>query len=220
MSRRVQTGCANCRRCTNSALGEGTRRASRGASAILTLGGSELVMAGTRNCRACGHKLSLHREVAVDLPSAPSPTRSPTAEQPWNVDPQRSSDTADQLDRKASKLEDKAGRLEAEAATCDETTGLGRMNAKNKRGMARRYREEAARKRRSAARYRHELNERASVPFESIQGSLATPAAESSTATTEVGPDLTDQLSRLAQMKAAGLLSDEEFSAAKAKLLG
>ena len=34
------------------------------------------------------------------------------------------------------------------------------------------------------------------------------------------GDDLMDQLERLADLKAEGLLSDEEFAAAKAKLLG
>ena len=33
-------------------------------------------------------------------------------------------------------------------------------------------------------------------------------------------PDLTAKLQQLAEMKAAGVLSDEEFAAAKAKLLG
>jgi hypothetical protein len=33
-------------------------------------------------------------------------------------------------------------------------------------------------------------------------------------------PDLMDELSKLADLKAAGVLTDEEFSAAKAKLLG
>jgi hypothetical protein len=34
------------------------------------------------------------------------------------------------------------------------------------------------------------------------------------------GPDLTAQLQQLAQLKAQGILSDAEFAAAKAKLLG
>jgi len=34
------------------------------------------------------------------------------------------------------------------------------------------------------------------------------------------GPDLTTELQRLADLKTQGLLSDEEFSAAKQKLLG
>ena len=35
-----------------------------------------------------------------------------------------------------------------------------------------------------------------------------------------VAPDSVDELERLAQLKAQGVLSDEEFTAAKAKLLG
>jgi hypothetical protein len=34
------------------------------------------------------------------------------------------------------------------------------------------------------------------------------------------GPDLTAQLQQLAQLHTSGVLSDEEFAAAKAKLLG
>lgn len=36
----------------------------------------------------------------------------------------------------------------------------------------------------------------------------------------EVGSDLMDELERLADLKADGMLTDEEFAAAKAKLLG
>ncbi len=36
----------------------------------------------------------------------------------------------------------------------------------------------------------------------------------------EAGPDLVGELSKLADLKAAGVLSDAEFEAAKAKLLG
>jgi len=56
----VTTGCRDCKKCTNSGyanLGRNTGRASIG---IMTLGMSEAVMAGTKNCRVCGHKLSLH----------------------------------------------------------------------------------------------------------------------------------------------------------------
>ena len=46
----------------------------------------------------------------------------------------------------------------------------------------------------------------------------ATPAAAPAAAPAE--DDLMAQLSKLADLKAAGVLSDEEFAAAKAKLLG
>ena len=46
----------------------------------------------------------------------------------------------------------------------------------------------------------------------------AAPAAAAPAAA--AGDDLMSQLSKLADLKAAGILSDEEFTAAKAKLLG
>lgn len=60
MGRRVQTGCANCKRCTNSATGEAGRKMGRAMVAMSTAGLSEMARATTRNCRACGHKMSLH----------------------------------------------------------------------------------------------------------------------------------------------------------------
>ncbi|MFD8686138.1 SHOCT domain-containing protein [Streptomyces sp. NPDC059651] len=57
---RVQTGCPDCKRCTNSAIGEGARKAGRWTAGIATMGLSEAGMAFTRNCRGCGHAMSLH----------------------------------------------------------------------------------------------------------------------------------------------------------------
>ncbi|MFI6647464.1 SHOCT domain-containing protein [Streptomyces sp. NPDC050529] len=57
---RVQTGCPDCKRCTNSAVGEGARKAGRWTAGIATMGLSEAGMAFTRNCRGCGHAMSLH----------------------------------------------------------------------------------------------------------------------------------------------------------------
>ncbi len=50
----------------------------------------------------------------------------------------------------------------------------------------------------------------------------ASQAAQTAAAapTAAAGDDLMSQLSKLADLKAAGILSDEEFTAAKAKLLG
>lgn len=62
MATRVNTGCATCKRCMNSYVGEGARKTGRGTAFLLTGGVSELVMLETRNCGACGHKLSLHEE--------------------------------------------------------------------------------------------------------------------------------------------------------------
>lgn len=57
---RAYTGCADCSKCTTSAAGLGLRNTGRGAAAVATVGISEVAMAFTANCRACGHKLSLH----------------------------------------------------------------------------------------------------------------------------------------------------------------
>jgi hypothetical protein len=57
---RVQTGCSDCKRCTNSAIGEGARKTGRATAAVMTLGITELGRTLTRNCRGCSHPMSLH----------------------------------------------------------------------------------------------------------------------------------------------------------------
>ncbi len=56
--------------------------------------------------------------------------------------------------------------------------------------------------------------QQAQMPQMAQQAPLPQPAAPAG------GPDLMAQLTQLGQMKQAGLLSDEEFAAAKARLLG
>jgi hypothetical protein len=51
------------------------------------------------------------------------------------------------------------------------------------------------------------------------QQAAAPPAAPAAPAAAPAGDDLMTQLSKLADLKAAGVLSEEEFAAAKAKLL-
>jgi len=60
MAKRVETGCRDCRKCTNSAAANLGRNTGRAGAAVLTVGISELAMGFTKNCRVCGHKLSLH----------------------------------------------------------------------------------------------------------------------------------------------------------------
>ncbi|MEV6448457.1 DUF2510 domain-containing protein [Amycolatopsis sp. NPDC051716] len=60
MSRRVQTGCNNCKRCTNSGVAEFGRRQGKLWANVATVGTVAAVQAFTPSCRACGHKLSLH----------------------------------------------------------------------------------------------------------------------------------------------------------------
>jgi isopentenyl phosphate kinase len=57
----------------------------------------------------------------------------------------------------------------------------------------------------------------ADMQAQQAQAAVAAPAAAPAAA---AAPDMMTQLNQLAQMKANGILSDEEFQAAKAKLLG
>jgi len=90
---RVRTGCHNCKRCTNSSAAEFGRRTGKGLAFLMTGGLSAFISMFTANCRACGHKLSLHdrtgtagrgnayvmpvqnvtQSVEVVLPPAPAP---------------------------------------------------------------------------------------------------------------------------------------------------
>ena len=60
MARRVQSGCNNCKRCTNSGAAELGRKQGKLWANVATLGGVAAVQAFTADCRACGHKMSLH----------------------------------------------------------------------------------------------------------------------------------------------------------------
>jgi hypothetical protein len=88
MGRRVQTGCSNCTRCTNSAVNEAGRRLGRATAALSSGGLSEVARGFTKNCRGCGHKMSLHSSPApaqqYAAPPAPVPPRIPPG---WYADP-------------------------------------------------------------------------------------------------------------------------------------
>ena len=56
--------------------------------------------------------------------------------------------------------------------------------------------------------------------IEQMQQQAAPPPPPPAPAPQAAGTDLTAQLQQLAQLHTAGVLSDEEFAAAKAKLLG
>ncbi|WP_374615902.1 DUF2510 domain-containing protein [Frankia sp. AgKG'84/4] len=112
MARRIHTGCNNCKRCTNSGAAEFGRRQGKLWANVATGGGVAAVQMFTPNCRACGHKISLHDQgnapqgnsyyspVAVQafnpppvrlppLPSIPPPPPPPSPEVPagWYRDP-------------------------------------------------------------------------------------------------------------------------------------
>lgn len=56
----VTTGCRDCKACTNSGVANAGRATGRATAALLTAGMSEVARGFTKNCRICGHKLSLH----------------------------------------------------------------------------------------------------------------------------------------------------------------
>lgn len=62
--------------------------------------------------------------------------------------------------------------------------------------------------------------EMAAMEQQMAQGQQPAPAAPTAPAAAAGGTDVMAELEKLGQMKAAGILTDEEFAAAKAKLLG
>ncbi|WP_245633811.1 DUF2510 domain-containing protein [Amycolatopsis jejuensis] len=65
---RVQTGCRDCKRCNNSAAAEAGRKLGKLTANVMTMGSVAAVQAFTGNCRACGHKKSLHGVTGEALP--------------------------------------------------------------------------------------------------------------------------------------------------------
>lgn len=65
MARRVETGCRDCTRCTNSAVANAGRAAGRATANVATLG---MASAFTKKCKACGHVMSLHGQDAAPAP--------------------------------------------------------------------------------------------------------------------------------------------------------
>lgn len=60
MGKRALTGRNNCKRCTNSSVTELSRKQGKVWANIMTFGSMSAVQAFTADCRACGHKMSLH----------------------------------------------------------------------------------------------------------------------------------------------------------------
>jgi hypothetical protein len=135
-------------------------------------------------------------------------------------DPERALESAALLEEKAVNLEAKAAALEADAAACDETKLVGRLDAKNKRSMAKRYRDDAQQKRHRARVFRDAAGtpEGPTEQMATEPSSPQTPRAQIDRAETATG--LAEQLTRLAELRESGALSDDEFSAAKQRLLG
>ena len=57
---KVQMACRDCKKCTNSAVANLGRNTGRVMAATFSLGVSELGFLATKQCRQCGHSLSLH----------------------------------------------------------------------------------------------------------------------------------------------------------------
>lgn len=77
MSKRVMTGCRDCKSCTNSSVAHAGRGAGRFMAGMATAGLSEVGIAAKKKCRVCGHQMSLHeaeRQAPAAAPPAPKPT--------------------------------------------------------------------------------------------------------------------------------------------------
>jgi hypothetical protein len=92
VAQRVESGCRDCKKCTNSGYANAGRNTGRVGIGVVTLGMSETVMAGTKNCRICGHKLSLHtgvdyvqprQQVQQPAPMPPGWYPGPNGQQVW-----------------------------------------------------------------------------------------------------------------------------------------
>lgn len=125
---RVRTGCHNCKRCTNSNAAEFGRMTGKAFAFLMTLGLSAFISLFTANCRACGHKLSLHdrtgtagkgnsyvmpvqnvtQSVEVIVPPAPAPAPAP---QPLAPAPRRAAVAPPPAGPPAGWYPDDAGAL-------------------------------------------------------------------------------------------------------------
>jgi len=77
MSKRVLTGCRDCKSCTNSSAAHAGRGAGRFMAKVVSGGTSEAALATRKKCRVCGHQMSLHeaqRPAPPEAPPAPKPT--------------------------------------------------------------------------------------------------------------------------------------------------
>jgi len=78
MTKRIYTGCRDCKKCTNSVVANFGRNTGRVTAGLMTAGASELGMASMKKCRICGHQLSLHHGAeAVTVQPAYAPVQSP-----------------------------------------------------------------------------------------------------------------------------------------------
>lgn len=68
-STRVEQGCRDCKKCTNSGVANLGRNSSRATMGLMTMGMSEVGMrALSKKCRICNHQLSLHKSEEARTP--------------------------------------------------------------------------------------------------------------------------------------------------------
>jgi hemolysin activation/secretion protein len=79
-------------------------------------------------------------------------------------------------------------------------------------GAVNRHQQQRAQEQQDAALYQQEQQLQQTQPVAVVQPPPATPQ--------DAGPDVLGQITQLAQLHSAGVLSDAEFAAAKAKVLG
>ncbi len=72
---KVETGCRDCKACTNSGIANAGRGAGRATAAVMTVGLSEVARGFTKNCSVCGHKLSLHQGTDYVQPRSQYPAQ-------------------------------------------------------------------------------------------------------------------------------------------------
>jgi hypothetical protein len=61
MGKKVDIGCRDCKRWTNSMTANAGRKAAKGMTLLMTGGMSGMVSAMRKKCRQCGHQMSLHQ---------------------------------------------------------------------------------------------------------------------------------------------------------------
>ena len=207
MAKRVLTGCMDCKRCTNSGAANAGRRTGRGLTAIATGGLSEAARVTTKNCKACGHKLSVHASTT-------------TLERPSSTPPPSGARPATSLATPRATFADSAATSHRQAIAKYESKAAERAAIGNHAA--------AARALKIVERHRRAL----SVEEEPAETSALEPLAAATTrhdidhqhpaedVNDRPTDDLAAQLASLHALYESGALTVEEFAAAKTRVLG
>lgn len=79
---KVETGCRDCRKCTNSIASNFGRNSGRLLAGVASAGLSEVGLGLRKKCRICGHQLSLHEGSNAATPQPAIEFRQPDLEVP------------------------------------------------------------------------------------------------------------------------------------------